>query len=105
VFAPELGLPGRFELVADLEERGVDLRPGVAVQSFEPGFVVAIVGGERVRFGADSVVVAQPTGPDRRVATDLAAAKIAFREIGDCRTVGRLLEGALLDASELAAAM
>jgi NADPH-dependent 2,4-dienoyl-CoA reductase/sulfur reductase-like enzyme len=105
VFASELGLPGRFELVADLEARGVELRPGTAVQSFEPGFVVANAGAELVRFAADSVVIAAPSGPDRRVGADLEAANIAFHDIGDCRRVGRLLEGALLDASELAASL
>ena len=102
VFAPELGLPGRFEVVAELEERGVKMRSGVEVQSFEPGVVIATASGEVVRFGADSVVIANPVGADRRVAADLAAANIAFHEIGDCREAGRLLEGAVLDASELA---
>jgi 2,4-dienoyl-CoA reductase-like NADH-dependent reductase (Old Yellow Enzyme family)/ribulose 1,5-bisphosphate synthetase/thiazole synthase len=106
VFGRELGLPGRFQLVADLEDRGVNLRPEVEVRSFEHGCVVARTGDDEVeRIAADSVIVATPTGPDRRVADDLEAANIAFREIGDCHRVGRLLEGALFDASELAASL
>ena len=101
VFASELGLPGRFELVADLEARGVELRTEVAVQSFEEGHVVVRAGTDDVtRIAADSVIVSTPIGPDRRVATELVAANIAFREIGDCRRFG-LLEGALLDVADL----
>jgi 2,4-dienoyl-CoA reductase (NADPH2) len=105
VFASELGLPGRFQLVAELEERGVDLRPSVDVMSFEPGCVIVRAGAEdTTRVAADTAIIATPHGPDRRVAGDLAAVDIAFREIGDCRHCG-LLEGALLDASALAASM
>jgi 2,4-dienoyl-CoA reductase (NADPH2) len=100
VFGTELGLPGRFELVADLEARGVTLRPECAVESFAPGVVVVRASGEVARIAADSVIVATPSGPDRGVASELDAAGIAYREIGDCRRFG-LLEGALLDASEL----
>ena len=105
VFGAELGLPGRFQLVADLEERGVRLQPMVDVRSFEPGCVV--VGGdthEATRIPCDTVIIATPRGPDRRVAADLVDAGLAFREIGDCRRFG-LLEGALLDASEIEASM
>jgi len=105
VFASELGLPGRFQLVAELEERGVHLRPAVDVLSFEPGCVVVRAGTEdTTRVPTDTAIIATPQGSDRRVAADLVAASIAFREIGDCRHFA-LLEGALLDASELAASM
>jgi 2,4-dienoyl-CoA reductase (NADPH2) len=105
VFGSELGLPGRFELVAELEARGVNLRPECDVQSFEDGVVVVRAGdGELERITADSVVVATPTGPEGGVASELDSAGIAHRVIGDCRRFG-LLEGALLDASELAASL
>jgi 2,4-dienoyl-CoA reductase (NADPH2) len=105
VFGSELGLPGRFELVAELEARGVTLRPECDAQSFEPGAVVIRAGdGEVSRVAVDSVMVAAPTGPDRALASELDAAGIAYRAIGDCRRFG-LLEGALLDASELSASL
>jgi 2,4-dienoyl-CoA reductase (NADPH2) len=115
VFGSELGLPGRFELVAELEARGVNLRAEVETRSFEtqsfetqsfaPGCVVArTASGELERIAAESVIISTPAGPDRRVAAGLEAARIAFREIGDGRRFG-LLEGALLDASELASAI
>lgn len=101
VFASELGLPGRFELVADLESRGVKLRAEVETQSFEDGHVVVRAAAEDVtRVPADTVIVANPIGPDRRLATELAAANVAFHEIGDCRRFG-LIEGAFLDVSDL----
>jgi 2,4-dienoyl-CoA reductase (NADPH2) len=103
VFGAELGLPGRFELVAELEARGVTLRPECDVDAFEPAVVVVrAADGEVSRVAADSVMIATPTGPDRRLASDLDAAGIAYREVGDGRRFG-LLEGALFDASELAA--
>lgn len=105
VFGSELGLPGRFELVAELEARGVTLRAECDVQSFEPGVVVVRAGGgELTRIAADSVIVAAPAGADRRVASELDSAGIGYREIGDGRRFG-LLEGALLDAFELSASL
>ena len=101
VFGSELGLPGRFELVADLEARGVTFRPEAVVEAFEPGRVVVRGSDDVARIAADSVIIATPIGPDRRVASVLDAASIAYREIGDCRRFG-LLEGALLDAKDLA---
>ena len=104
VFASELGLPGRFQLVAELEERGVQLRPGVDVRSFEPEGVV--VGGTEgtTRIPADTVIITTPRVPGQGIGAELAAANIAFREIGDCRRFG-LLEGALLDAAEVEASI
>ena len=104
VFASELGLPGRFQLVADLEERGVHLQPACAVLSFEPGCVVGSGAEGTTRIPADTVIIATPREPDRGLRTDLEAANIAFREIGDCRRFG-LLEGALLDAAGVEASM
>jgi 2,4-dienoyl-CoA reductase (NADPH2) len=105
VFASELGLPGRFQLVADLEERGVHLLPAVDVRAFEPGCVVVATGGaDATRVPVETVIIATPHGPDERLGAGLRAAKIAFRAIGDCRRFG-LLEGALLDAAEIEASM
>jgi len=92
-------------VIESFEERGVHLRPAVDVLSFEPGCVVVRAGTEdTTRVPTDTAIIATPQGSDRRVAADLVAASIAFREIGDCRHFA-LLEGALLDASELAASM
>jgi NADPH-dependent 2,4-dienoyl-CoA reductase/sulfur reductase-like enzyme len=101
VFGAELGLPGRFELVATLEERGVRFAPGFLVDRFEPDAVSGrAVDGDRDRLPADSVFLADPVGPDDTVPQRLAAAGIVHRIIGDCRRVG-MLEGALLDAADL----
>jgi 2,4-dienoyl-CoA reductase (NADPH2) len=100
VFASELGLPGRFELVADLEARGVKLRADVETRAFEAGHVVVRTAEDGARIPADSVIVANPSEADPRLASALLAANIAFYEIGDCRRFG-LIEGAMLDASDL----
>ena len=104
VFGTELGLPGRFELVAQLEARGVAFRPGLSVERIEPGAVIARSGpGDEERVECDTVFVATPGDPDDSVAKRLAEAGIPHRVIGDCRHIGGV-EGALLDARELAGA-
>ncbi|HEX4492654.1 MAG TPA: FAD-dependent oxidoreductase [Acidimicrobiia bacterium] len=101
VFGAELGLPGRFELVATLEERGVRFAPGRVVESIEADAVYVRAGDASAeRLPADSVLVATPGRPDETVATALTAAGIVHRVIGDCRRVG-MLEGALLDAADV----
>ena len=105
VFGRELGLPGRFEMVADLEARGVTLCAEVAAQSFEPGRVIARgADGEVRHIEADAAIIATPSGRDDRMGAALRGAGIAFRSIGDCRHFG-LLEGALLDASTVVSAL
>ena len=79
----------------------MELRTEIAVQAFEEGNVVMRAGTDDVtRIAADSVIVSTPIGPDRRVATELVAANIAFHEVGDCRRFG-LIEGAFLDVADL----
>lgn len=102
VFGAELGLPGRFELVAQLEERGVAFRPGLAVARFDIDAVIArAADGTEESIATDTVLLATPGDPDESVAKALAEAGIPHHVIGDCRRVGGL-EGALLDARELA---
>jgi 2,4-dienoyl-CoA reductase (NADPH2) len=101
VFGAELGLPGRFELVATLEERGVRFAPGFDVERFEPDAVsLRTVAGGDACLPADTILLATPSGPDETVSKSLTGAAIAHRAIGDCRRVG-MLEGALLDAADV----
>jgi NADPH-dependent 2,4-dienoyl-CoA reductase/sulfur reductase-like enzyme len=101
VFGSELGLPGRFELVATLEERGVRFAPGLTINRFEPDAVsVRAVDGGDERLPADSVLLAGANGPDDRVSKALTSVAIPHHSIGDCRRAG-MLEGALLDAAEV----
>jgi 2,4-dienoyl-CoA reductase (NADPH2) len=101
VFGAELGLPGRFELVATLEERGVRFAPGLVVDGFDADGVSVHAGdGGTERLPADAVLLAVPVGPADVVSKALSGAGIPHRVIGDCRRVG-MLEGALLDAADV----
>jgi NADH dehydrogenase FAD-containing subunit len=104
VLAPELGLPGRFRWVADAETEGVDLRLATAVESIDPGGVVARRGEDAVRIAADSVVVTSERQAGSPLADALRAEGVAVTEVGDCRTVAGI-EGANLDAALLAVAL
>jgi 2,4-dienoyl-CoA reductase (NADPH2) len=103
VFGPELGLPGRFRLVADLEALGVRLVKAVA-RAIDAGAVTVDVGGSADTVGADAVIVTADTAPDMGLAEGLAAAGIAARAVGDCRQL-RGIEGANLDATAVALAL
>jgi len=64
VFAPELGLPGRFRLVHDVEERGVRLVGRASLVAIDPDCVhAADADGASLTFAADTVIttVSTPT--------------------------------------------
>jgi 2,4-dienoyl-CoA reductase-like NADH-dependent reductase (Old Yellow Enzyme family) len=86
VFGVELGLPGRFRLVHDLEQQGVRLAAEPEVS------------------GPDSTVVTTALVPRRELAEALTAAGVAARAVGDCAGV-RFLEGAMADALAAASAI
>jgi hypothetical protein len=93
VFAPELGLPGRFRLVHDVEELGVSLWPNVVVDAVSPE-------GVHHRDGvleADTVIAASPQAPERSLLSALDREGIVVAAIGDCVSP-RGLEGATQDA-------
>jgi 2,4-dienoyl-CoA reductase (NADPH2) len=88
VFGVELGLPGRFRLVHDLEERGVRLVVAASLDGVE----------------ADSVIAASGLVPRRDVLDGLLSAGVPARAVGDCAGV-RFLEGAMADALATATAI
>jgi 2,4-dienoyl-CoA reductase (NADPH2) len=88
VFGVELGLPGRFRLVHDLEERGVRLVAAASLDAVE----------------ADSVIAASGLVPRRDVLDGLLSAGVPARAVGDCAGV-RFLEGAMADALAAATAV
>jgi 2,4-dienoyl-CoA reductase (NADPH2) len=104
VFCPELGLPGRWRLVADIEQAGARLVPNAAVEAIEPHVVRARVGEAVEDIRADTVIVTAGATPQRRLAAELEAAGITAHVIGDAGGIG-LIEGANLDASHLAVAL
>jgi 2,4-dienoyl-CoA reductase-like NADH-dependent reductase (Old Yellow Enzyme family)/thioredoxin reductase len=104
VFGSELGLPGRFRLVADVEALGVRLAGRAVPTSIGAGAVQVRVGEVTEEIKADSVIVASGAVPDTSLADALHDVGIAARAVGDCRTLGRI-EGANLDAANVAIAI
>ena len=80
VVAPELGLPGRFRLVHDLEEAGVSLVLSSTVTAFTHGAVTLNDGSE---LPADTVVWAVDRSPRSALANELRAAGFAIEVVGD----------------------
>jgi 2,4-dienoyl-CoA reductase (NADPH2) len=104
VFGAELGLPGRWRLVADLEEAGAVLVGGATVDRLTPGTVHIRADGGTRDIKADTVVVAGGAVPDRALADELAAGGLPVHAVGDCTGPG-LLEGANLGAASLAVSL
>lgn len=100
VFGPELGLPGRFRMVHDVEAAGADLVVG-QWQTITPTEVAVEAAGETRLVEADTVIVAHGAVPVAPLAGELRAAGVSCHVIGDCREVARI-EGAMLDAARLA---
>jgi 2,4-dienoyl-CoA reductase (NADPH2) len=101
VFVPELGLPGRFRLVHDVEAAGARLVTGAWSAITRDG-VDVVVGDETELVPADAVIVAHGAQAGAPLADALRSSGVAVRVIGDCREVRRI-EGAMLDAAELTA--
>lgn len=110
----QLGLPGRFRLIHDVEAAGTAIHTTTTVTAIEPGAVhwLAADGGER-RTDADTVI-STLAEPDTTLADALTAAGVAERVtvhvIGDARPLTadgapRALEGALTTAAEVVAAL
>jgi 2,4-dienoyl-CoA reductase (NADPH2) len=101
VFGVELGLPGRWRLVADAERNGIELVGRAALVAIEPDAVVVEIDGVTRRIPADAVVVASHVTPEPALADELRAAGLHPHVAGDCHTVARI-EGANLDAAAIA---
>jgi 2,4-dienoyl-CoA reductase (NADPH2) len=104
VFCGELGLPGRWRLVADIEAAGARLVPNATVESIKPGAVRVKVGDVVEDIPADTVIVTTGATPEHGLADDLADAGIVCHVIGDSAGVRRI-EGANLDANHLAVSL
>jgi 2,4-dienoyl-CoA reductase (NADPH2) len=106
VFGPELGLPGRYELVADLRRRGVVLLGPATVD--ELGTTSVTLAGAAVdgvtALDADTVILTGGLVPDATLADAIAATGRRVHAIGDCRDAG-FIEGATRSALEAARAI
>jgi 2,4-dienoyl-CoA reductase (NADPH2) len=99
-FGPELGAPGRFRLLAELEAAGVRLVADAVVEAVTGDGVRVAAGGTVEELPADSVVGVAPRRPAATLADDLRAAGMDARPIGDCQELG-FVEGATNGALSL----
>src|SRR5205807_7570991 len=105
VFGVELGLPGRFRLVHDVEAAGARLVGNAVVEAITAaGVAVRRDDGGADELDADTVLVASGATPDGGLADALAGDGIAVHAVGDCVGAGGL-EAANLRAAELALAL
>jgi 2,4-dienoyl-CoA reductase (NADPH2) len=103
VFCGELGLPGRWRLVPDLAAAGVRLVERATVVAIGTAAVTVRTEAGDEDIPADTVVVTDAATPRTGLAEALSAAGIAARVVGDAGGIRRI-EGANLDAAELARA-
>ncbi|MEY3361635.1 MAG: hypothetical protein RL531_1354 [Actinomycetota bacterium] len=102
VVGSELGLPGRFRWIADLEAAGVTLRMRTRATAITDDGVRAVgTDGAEFAIPATSVLCAAPTGGASDVVDAWRATGVPVDVIGDARSIERL-EGAFRDAAELA---
>jgi 2,4-dienoyl-CoA reductase-like NADH-dependent reductase (Old Yellow Enzyme family)/pyruvate/2-oxoglutarate dehydrogenase complex dihydrolipoamide dehydrogenase (E3) component len=104
VFGVQLGLPGRFRIVHDLEQAGVRLLGRVTLQSIGSRTVRVRGDDAQETIPADTVIITSGEVPDTRLAVALRSAGVPVRTIGGCREV-RWLEGANQDALDAARAI
>jgi 2,4-dienoyl-CoA reductase (NADPH2) len=104
VFGLALGLPGRYELVADLRRRGVRTIGPATIDDVGDTTVAVTTDTGTDTFDADTVIVATGLVTDRSLADAIAATGRAVHAIGDCNEVG-LIEGATRSALDAARAI
>lgn len=104
VFGQALGLPGRYELVADLRRRGVRMLGPATIDDVGDTSVTVTANGTTEDLAADTVIVTTGLVADRTLADAIAATGRAVHAIGDCDEVG-LIEGATRSALQVARAI
>ena len=95
--AAELGLPGRYRMISELEAAGVRLLTNTAVERVTGEGVSVVHEGESEILAADTVIGIAPARP----AATLAAGTIPVHTIGDCHELA-FLEGATRSALTVA---
>ena len=100
-FGFSLGLPGRWRVVHDLGQAGVNLVSGAEVVAITDEGVIWRTNGSEQTTLADLVVVTSELAADTSLADELRAADAEVHAVGDCAQPG-FLEGAMRSAVELA---
>jgi len=103
-FARELGLPGRFRLVADLEAAGAVLLTSTAVAGVTGDGVEVHRGGTVEHLRADTVIGVAPVAPAAALVGALGASGRRVHAIGDCHSIA-FIEGATNGALQAARAI
>lgn len=104
VFGFLLGLPGRWRVVHDLGQAGVNLVASAEVDAITDKGVVWRTNGTEQTTPADLVVVTSELAADTSLADEMLAAGLEVHTVGDCARPG-YLEGAMRSAVELAATL
>ncbi len=105
VFAPQFGMPGRWRHVHELLESGVALKRGAEVVQIGEHTVHYRDGAGEHILSADVVIGVSNVVPNPGIgaapAANISFGSVELHRVGDC-TGPRFLEGALLDATQLA---
>jgi 2,4-dienoyl-CoA reductase (NADPH2) len=104
VFASQIGLPGRWRLVHELQQRGVDLVGNATVTAIEHDLVRYTVDDESRTAAGDIVLVAECSSEPNVGVDILKSTDVPVHSIGDCTGAG-FIEGAMLDAATLAVSL
>lgn len=103
-FGFSLGLPGRWRVVHDLGQAGVNLVTGAEVVAITDEGVVWRTNGSEQTTPVDLVVVTSELAADTSLADELRSTGLEVHAVGDCAQPG-YLEGAMRSAVELAATL
>lgn len=103
VFASEMGLPGRWRVVHELREKGVDLIAEATATRIDPdGVTWRSSEGRVARVEADVVIIAGGARPAAFLTETGSDGPFDVHRIGDCREVG-FVRGAMEGAARVAA--
>ena len=100
----ELGPPGRYRLVGELEAAGARLFTGATVDAVAGDHVAVTCDGRTEELPADTVIGLAPALPAATLADALAPTGLPVRTVGDCHRLG-FIEGATTGALAVAAAI
>ena len=104
VFGRELGLPGRWRMVADAEAAGIELVGSAEVAEVGPDAVTLTVGGESHSIAADLVVTTTRVAGEPALAAELATRGLTVYVVGDA-AAARGFEGLTRDAEDVTRAL
>jgi 2,4-dienoyl-CoA reductase-like NADH-dependent reductase (Old Yellow Enzyme family) len=104
VFAPQVGLVGRWRLVHDLRSRGVQLLARTTVDRIGPTHVTVRDEHGARDIAAELVVVVSRIDPQTELVDALRAGGVEVHAVGDCTGAG-FIEGAMAGAAALAVAL